>query len=221
VPFDREPSPLSTPSSSTQSLSVDQIHSILPPQTERSNQWDPFQFRNATEEKEQNVLEDWTDQDLAQLQSEMQQAMFAIAEPTPKRDHEKKTEYFLHSLSSIASNEASKVNNELDNQLKESREENERNLKELSVWKGVEVELKKMDLENLHELETNMIESLQKIRKVINQKRERENECRVCRDKPKDTVLFPCGHRLCSGCVVRLEKCPMCRAEIENSVKIL
>merc|ERR1712154_453072 len=96
-----------------------------------------------------------------------------------------------------------KNNGEMENKMEEMREENEKNLKELSVWKGVEVELKKMDLESLHELETNMIGSLQKIREVINQKRERENECRVCRDKPKDTVLFPCGHRLCSGCVAR------------------
>ena len=92
--------------------------------------------------------------------------------------------------------------------------------KELWALKGVERELKKMDLESLHDLETNMIGSLQNVRKVIAKKIEKEHECMICMDRSKDTVLVPCGHCLCSICVLRVERCPMCRAQIERTVKL-
>ena len=92
--------------------------------------------------------------------------------------------------------------------------------KELWALKGVERELKKMDLENLHDLETNMIGSLQNVRKVISKKIEKEHECMICMDRPKNTVLVPCGHCLCSSCVLRVERCPMCRAQIERTIKL-
>ena len=110
---------------------------------------------------------------------------------------------------------------ETERELKGMRDAHDQKDKVLMTWKGVEPELKKMNLESLHELETNMISSLQNVRKVINNKSEQENECRVCRDRPKDTALFPCGHSLCSHCVCRVNKCPMCRAQIERSVKLL
>lgn len=109
---------------------------------------------------------------------------------------------------------------EMKEELKICQEVNDQNEKSLMIWKGVERELRKMDLESLHELETQMIGSLQSVRKVIREKSELENECRICRDRPKDTALFPCGHCLCSDCVLRVDKCPMCRVRIERTVKL-
>ena len=30
----------------------------------------------------------------------------------------------------------------------------------------------------------------------------------------RDTVLMPCGHLVCRSCSSRLERCPMCRADV-------
>ena len=109
---------------------------------------------------------------------------------------------------------------EIQGRLRMAQDTNKLRDKLLLSWNGVERELKRMDLESLHELESNMISSLQNVRKVAIKKSEQENECRVCMDQKKDTVLFPCGHSLCSKCVCRVRKCPMCRARIERSVKL-
>ena len=47
--------------------------------------------------------------------------------------------------------------------------------------------------------------------------------CVVCMDRPRDTMILPCGHAyLCGECVVNLpnRKCPMCRGKIEKTVKL-
>jgi len=43
-----------------------------------------------------------------------------------------------------------------------------------------------------------------------------EYMCPVCMDKNVDVFLDPCGHLLCSGCLIRLrdEKCPTCRQTV-------
>jgi len=92
--------------------------------------------------------------------------------------------------------------------------------KALWAWNGVERELRKQDLRSLQDLESKMIRSLQTVRRVIARKTEQEHECKVCMDRRKDTVLVPCGHCLCSTCCVRVQKCPMCRAEIDRTVQL-
>jgi len=48
-----------------------------------------------------------------------------------------------------------------------------------------------------------------------------ENMCLVCLEAPKNTVLFPCRHLCsCARCSVRLERCPLCRKEIEHRVEV-
>ena len=81
--------------------------------------------------------------------------------------------------------------------------------------------LRRIDLETLHEFETNMISSLKNVQKVIKEKVERDKECTICRSRPKDTALIPCGHRLCSNCGWRMTRCPMCRVAIERTLKLL
>lgn len=46
-----------------------------------------------------------------------------------------------------------------------------------------------------------------------------EEECVVCQDQTKDTILGPCGHLCaCMACCEKLENCPMCRKEINYVV---
>lgn len=48
-----------------------------------------------------------------------------------------------------------------------------------------------------------------------------ENMCIVCLEAPKNTVLFPCRHLCsCARCSVRLERCPLCRKDIEHRVEV-
>jgi hypothetical protein len=40
-------------------------------------------------------------------------------------------------------------------------------------------------------------------------------ECPVCLDRPALVQCVPCGHHLCVDCVRQLDKCPLCRANVE------
>jgi 1-acyl-sn-glycerol-3-phosphate acyltransferase len=45
------------------------------------------------------------------------------------------------------------------------------------------------------------------------------NECVMCMEVVRDTVIVPCGHLLmCSGCLEGMVLCPMCRGPIESLV---
>jgi len=42
--------------------------------------------------------------------------------------------------------------------------------------------------------------------------------CKLCMDKEVSQVLLPCGHVICCNhCIAKIQKCPICRAEIINS----
>lgn len=51
-------------------------------------------------------------------------------------------------------------------------------------------------------------------------------ECCVCMDGPRDTALFPCGHKLfCYPCIEKYSKqgtnkCPVCKVAIERFAKV-
>ncbi|EER12096.1 conserved hypothetical protein [Perkinsus marinus ATCC 50983] len=52
-----------------------------------------------------------------------------------------------------------------------------------------------------------------------------EDACKVCYERPIDTVLVPCGHFVvCSACVLRLDgtdkQCPICRTTYQLAQKI-
>ncbi len=47
------------------------------------------------------------------------------------------------------------------------------------------------------------------------------NECVVCIDAPRSTVLLPCGHVcMCSDCIGTTQSCPICRTAIESAMKV-
>lgn len=44
-------------------------------------------------------------------------------------------------------------------------------------------------------------------------------ECCMCLDNIIDTVLVPCGHRICLECSHKVQECPICREPILLSVR--
>merc|ERR1712130_887661 len=89
-------------------------------------------------------------------------------------------------------------------ELKTLREKVVSKQKELDLSRGVMHELKKLSMHSLHELELNLLSSLQKVQK----QKSSYYDCRVCMINEKDNVLIPCGHFLCSECVLKVNECP-------------
>lgn len=47
---------------------------------------------------------------------------------------------------------------------------------------------------------------------------QKERECPICLEAAeKMSVLLPCGHLFCNGCVGKLDVCPICRAEVTQT----
>jgi hypothetical protein len=57
-------------------------------------------------------------------------------------------------------------------------------------------------------------------------KRELQNEkdlriCKICMDEEISHVFLPCGHAIgCKNCINNIQKCPICRTNVYNSVKL-
>jgi len=44
-----------------------------------------------------------------------------------------------------------------------------------------------------------------------------DDDCVVCLTEKKDTILLPCRHLcVCRGCLIHIDKCPVCRASFEE-----
>lgn len=45
-------------------------------------------------------------------------------------------------------------------------------------------------------------------------------KCKICLDRPVQTVLKPCGHSLmCTACALSVKQCPICRQNIEEAIR--
>jgi hypothetical protein len=56
---------------------------------------------------------------------------------------------------------------------------------------------------------------------VEEEKEVRKEECVVCMEGKTDHAIIPCGHVcLCSNCVSGIKKCPICRADVTQMVKL-
>lgn len=84
--------------------------------------------------------------------------------------------------------------------------------------------LRSLDVAALDRLEDELQEGLKRIRD-LRRTREEERYCSICMERPKDTVLIPCGHMLCSTCQPQLttsegrQKCHECRQFVERHVR--
>ena len=45
-------------------------------------------------------------------------------------------------------------------------------------------------------------------------------ECKICMERPIDTMNLPCGHTFCGLCVNNIDECYICRKKIDNKIKI-
>ena len=45
-------------------------------------------------------------------------------------------------------------------------------------------------------------------------------ECKICMERPIDTINLPCGHTFCGVCIHNVEICFICRKKIDNKIKI-
>ena len=50
-------------------------------------------------------------------------------------------------------------------------------------------------------------------------RRLRDKECPVCMEKPKNTTLVPCGHRVCDSCATQVRDCPFCKQAFTQTVR--
>jgi hypothetical protein len=73
------------------------------------------------------------------------------------------------------------------------------------------------------ESKTQHLKNLIKEIKELNQKIRRlqkEKECSVCLDGDRNILFEPCNHiTMCSVCAVQVQKCPICRLQIEKKRK--
>lgn len=50
----------------------------------------------------------------------------------------------------------------------------------------------------------------------INLSTDNEHNCKVCISKKVNCAIIVCGHLTCSDCIVKLNKCPICRSEFNQ-----
>jgi len=49
---------------------------------------------------------------------------------------------------------------------------------------------------------------------------ESNTDCCICLDNLPETALIPCGHCVCEDCAQELHQCPICRMDIQNTLRI-
>ena len=72
----------------------------------------------------------------------------------------------------------------------------------------------------VHAMETmtRLMKQMPEAKKMLNAT---EHTCSVCYEAQLNTVVIPCGHMFCNGCVEKSQQsCPMCRTHIERKVKM-
>ena len=81
--------------------------------------------------------------------------------------------------------------------------------------------IKERYVESLNRISTLMLENenVEMISKEKNDTLEKLIDiyrCSVCLERPKNIILQPCFHFcLCSKCLIKLDKCPICRDDID------
>ena len=49
---------------------------------------------------------------------------------------------------------------------------------------------------------------------------EEEKLCKICYANEADTAIAPCGHCACEDCITTIKKCPICRSDVNSTLKI-
>jgi len=85
--------------------------------------------------------------------------------------------------------------------------------RELQRLRGVPHELAALPTNGLHALQQELSASLQGVHNEL----EGRMKCCICREVERQVLLRPCQHlALCNECARRVDKCPLCRRNIER-----
>jgi len=92
------------------------------------------------------------------------------------------------------------------------------------------IKMKLISLGFKFELETQPSDNLYHSNKKITEQKEitsspsasasQSSECTICLDTKVSIALIPCGHTFCQQCVLRLDKCAICRKSIQSQLRI-
>ena len=119
------------------------------------------------------------------------------------------TSYASSSYSSILSTKPANVEMLNDEKFKENVEIVEEQTSEFKYNNQGLIE----NLEQNSKLEDKIQNLEGKIQKI-----EESRLCKICLDREVSQVFLPCGHSLsCRKCAVGLQKCPICRGNIQKS----
>jgi hypothetical protein len=77
-------------------------------------------------------------------------------------------------------------------------------------------------LQRLYTLETELERSLTRVRTTIRTTLQTQSHrCVICQERPSDQLILPCAHvATCGACAVSLLRCPMCRTDIHQMLKV-
>ncbi|KAJ5071832.1 hypothetical protein M0811_09992 [Anaeramoeba ignava] len=100
-----------------------------------------------------------------------------------------------------------------------SKDENVRKLLDSKIFSLKSDQISQLSVTLLQELEAEFSRSLQLIQNEISRKN--SDLCVVCFDKSKTVVFLPCRHCCCcDSCSMLVTNCPLCRAKINDRMKI-
>mmetsp|Transcript_98374 Transcript_98374/g.228120 ORF Transcript_98374/g.228120 Transcript_98374/m.228120 type:complete len:358 (-) Transcript_98374:127-1200(-) len=98
-------------------------------------------------------------------------------------------------------------------ELAEARAEALQLRRELLRLRGRPAELAALPIGSLHSLQQELSTSLLNVQSEL----ESRTKCCICREVERQVLLLPCQHlALCSACSRRVDRCPLCRANIER-----
>lgn len=85
----------------------------------------------------------------------------------------------------------------------------------------------KLKKENGEESEIGNMDELKELIPEMNIAEKKDNDnigkytCRICLDGDVECLFSPCNHLVsCTKCSIKVDKCPVCRAAVENKIKI-
>merc|ERR1712151_642812 len=98
-------------------------------------------------------------------------------------------------------------------ELAETRVEIEQLRRELNRLRGAPEELTTLPTSMLHSLHEKLSAALWNVHAEL----EARTKCCICREVERQVLLRPCQHlALCNACARRVDKCPLCRSNIER-----
>ena len=149
-------------------------------------------------------------------------------------EYKKDTLYYDSMVSSESVKDALDHLDSLTIVLNERYEEKEKSIMKVELQnQTAQLRKKKLEIENRRQIEDcrlrlkaendkmkNLEVENQNLRREV-QKEKDSRICIICMDEEISQVFLPCGHAICcKNCINNIQKCPACRANVQNSVML-